>query len=151
MGPGLAFGLVCIVFSLGLSYSIAGERGTPIRVAVSGSAFSVGEQIELQVFNESNSPVFVSGCGSVQIEVLVDEHYESLPPVHCEEEGKARALPVGQSILPMIAPAELSGQTGRALVVFGMGCTPARRLSRARCSDFRTVWSANFRVKPAPG
>jgi hypothetical protein len=130
---------------------MAEEKNLQVRLAASGSVFSVGEEIDLQVFNASDSSIFVSGCGSVQFEILVDEHYEPLPPVSCAEEGKAKALPVGQSSFPIVAPSGLSGQTGRALLVFGSGCTSARPLSRARCSDFRTVWSANFRVKPVDG
>ncbi len=151
IGSLLTCGLLCGVLFLGSSDSLAGEANLQVRLAVSGSVFSVGEEIELQVINERNSPIFVSGCGSVQVEVLVDEHYEPLPPVHCAEEGKARALPVGQSSVPMVAPSGLSGQTGRALLVFGVGCTPSRPLSRAHCTDFRTIWSANFRVKVGDG
>ena len=151
IGSLLAFGLLCGLLCLGSSDSLAREGGGQVRLAASAPAYSVGEEIELQIFNETNSPLFVAGCGSVQAEVLVDEHYESLPPVYCAEEGKAKALPVGQSSLPLVAPLLLSGQTGRALLVFGVGCTPDRPLSRAHCSDFQTIWSGNFRVKPADG
>ena len=130
---------------------MAGPGAAQVHLRIAGLAFSVGDPIEIQVVNETDAPVFVAGCGSIQVEVLVDEDYEPLPPVHCAEEGKARALPVGQSTLPFAAPAGLAGQTGRALLVFGVGCTPDRSLSRGRCSDFRTVWSGNFRVKPVDG
>lgn len=139
LGPGIP---------LGFSSALAAEPQGEVAVAPTRLAFSAGGAIELRVTNTSDAPIFVAACGALQAEILVDEHYEPLPPTFCQEEGLAQSLPVGESRLSLPAPIGLAGRTGRVALVFGLGCVDKRPLSRARCSDFRTVWSGNFRVKP---
>ena len=132
---------------LDLSLALASEPQSGVVVTPTTSAFSADGDIKLQVTNTSDAPIFVAACGALQAEILVDEHYEPLPPTSCEEEGLAQSLPVGESRLSLPVPIGLVGRTGRVALVFGLGCVEKRPLSRARCNDFRTVWSGNFRIK----
>jgi hypothetical protein len=145
----LLVSLLDAAISLGFSSASAADPQSEVSVAPTASAFSAGGDIEFQVTNLSAASIFVAACGSLQAEILVDEHYEPLPPTPCQEEGLAQSLPVGDSKLSFPAPAELAGRTGRVALVFGLGCVQKRPLSRARCSDFRTVRSRNFRIKSA--
>lgn len=133
---------------LGFSSALAADPQREVAVAPTRLAFSAGGAIELRVTNTSDAPIFVAACGALQAEILVDEHYEPLPPTFCQEEGLAQPLPVGESRLSFPVPTGLVGRTGRVALVFGFGCVEKRPLSRARCSGFRTVWSGNFQVKP---
>jgi len=113
--------------------------------------FEAGETIEFRVVSERNSPIFIPGCGALQPEIFVEDRYDVLPPPSCADEGVGRVLNPGTNSLRLDPPPELVGETARVSMVYGIGCVEGRPLSRARCSDFNTVWSGNFRLKaPAP-
>ena len=121
-----------------------------IRVEPTKTIFSVDEKIELRVLNGGDEPIFIPGCGALQPEVFVDDRYEVLAPPSCEGEGVARVLAPGEALVVLPRPEGLAGQIGRVSMVYGSKCLEGRRLSRARCKNFSTTWSGNFRLKAEP-
>jgi hypothetical protein len=141
------FGLLPFALLLSPIALHAAGGGSIVRVEPARMIFEAGEQIELLVFNESSASIFVAGCGSLQPEVFIEEHYEPLPPTPCDEEGPARALPSGESRMSLAVPPDLVGKTGRVALIYGIGCIEGRSLSRGRCTDFGTVRSGSFLLK----
>ena len=64
----------------------------------------------------------------------------------CASEGEALEVPNGQFDLSFVSTNSLSGKILRISVPYGWGCESARPLSQARCTEFATAHSSNFRV-----
>ena len=146
----LVFQMLSALAVSGLAIMQVSAADEPVRVEPTKTIFSSDEKIELRVVNGGDDLVFIPGCGALQPEVFIDDRYEVLPPPFCEGEGQARALGPGETLVVLSNPVGLEGKIGRVSMVYGTKCLEGRRLSRARCKNFSTVWSGNFRLKATP-
>jgi hypothetical protein len=81
--------------------------------------YSAGEAAEFTVTNSGSAPVFVSGCGALQLEHFESEHYLPVRAETCVSEGTALEIAPGTQTLTL-AP---SGRLPSASV----GATASRR------------------------
>lgn len=117
-----------------------------VSVETSRQLYEPGDTVEIAVTNEATAAVFLPGCGSFQLEVFENESYRRVALEKCASEGEALELPTGQFDLSFVSNSDLSGKILRISVPYGWGCESARPLSQARCTEFATVHSSNFRV-----
>lgn len=117
-----------------------------VSVETNRSLYVTGDTVELWVVNGGKVPIALPGCGSFRLERFVGESYEPVPSERCVAEGDAKVLAPGRHVLKWTAPPSHSGDILRFSVAYGWGCEAGRALSQARCADFATVWSPNFRI-----
>jgi hypothetical protein len=117
-----------------------------VRVETSRQLYEPGDTVEIAVINQAAGTVFLPGCGSFQLEVFENESYRPVEVEKCASESEALEVPNGQFDLSFVSTSALSGKILRISVTYGWGCESARPLSQARCTDFATARSSNFRV-----
>ncbi|MCP4868957.1 MAG: hypothetical protein GY898_09585 [Proteobacteria bacterium] len=117
-----------------------------VNVEVSRQLYEPGDTVEIAVTNEAAGAVFLQGCASFQLEVFENESYRPVELEKCASEGEALEVPNGQFDLSFVSTNSLSGKILRISVPYGWGCESARPLSQARCTEFATAHSSNFRV-----
>ncbi|MCO4768809.1 MAG: hypothetical protein KDA24_02185 [Deltaproteobacteria bacterium] len=106
----------------------------------------MGENAEFTVTNDTAKPIFIAGCGALQLQHFESETYVPVPAATCVAEGMAVAIPPGTHTLSFGTESKQAGQILRVGLSYGWGCEADRELSQARCADFKTVYSASFRV-----
>ncbi len=120
--------------------------GPKVKVETSRQLYEPGDTVEIAVVNEGTDAVYLPGCASFTLEVFQAESYQRVPIEKCASEGEALEIPNGQYDLSFVSSNDLSGNILRVSVTYGWGCEGARPLSQARCKDFATATSSNFRV-----
>ena len=108
--------------------------------------YGVGETAEFTVTNNGKAPIFVPGCGALQVQHFESETYIPVPAAPCVSEGVAVEVPPGTHTLSFVPDGNRAGQILRVGVSYGFGCESGRELSQARCTNFKTAYSASFRV-----
>lgn len=119
---------------------------TKVKVETGRQLYEAGDSVEITITNGRPGPIALPGCGSFTVEVFESDQYRPVPPERCVSEGDALIVPPGQHKLTFSPGSARSGQILRIAVAFGWGCEEGRPLSQARCQDFGTAWSSNFRV-----
>ncbi len=133
--------------SLALVLLLAGVAAAGgVKVETSRQLYEPGDVIEISVVNETGAPIALPGCGSFQLEKFVDDAYVRVPTENCVSEGEALKVDPGSFALTYTPDSDLSGNILRISVAYGTSCEEGRPLSQARCKDFGTVTSTNFRV-----
>jgi hypothetical protein len=144
----LATGLLVAVLT---TAGIAHSEGESVSIEPSRSMYSAGEAAEFTVTNSGSAPVFVSGCGALQLEHFESEHYLPVRAETCVSEGTALEIAPGTQTLTLAPSGRKGGEILRVGLSYGWGCESGRALSQARCSDFKTVYSSSFRIGRGDG
>ncbi|HCP44694.1 MAG TPA: hypothetical protein DIU15_01470 [Deltaproteobacteria bacterium] len=150
LGLGSVLALALLVLQGPSSAWAADPMGPSVTVETSRRAYLLGDVVEITVTNKRDVPIFLPGCESFQLERFEGEAYRSMPLEPCGREGLALPVPPGTKTFEYRPGREQLKQLLRVTVVFGWGCTDARALSSARCSDFATVRSSSFRISSRP-
>jgi len=127
--------------------SVAGDPAAlKVKLETSRQLYEPGDTVEITLTNQRGAPIFLPGCGALQLEMFEADAYVPVPVEKCVSEGEAQKVEPGETTLSFAPGNTRSGQILRIAVAFGWGCEEARPLSQARCDDFGTVWTSNFRV-----
>lgn len=135
----LAVGLLCAAPALA-------QEATDVTVETSRGLYVPGDTVEVIITNRRTSPVWLPGCAALQVQVFESDRYEHVPLAKCVAEGEAVKVEPGTHVLSFTAEPGHSGRILRAGVAIGWGCKNDGPLSGARCQDFVSRWSRNFRV-----
>ena len=124
--------------------SLAGDA--PVKLETSRALYEPGDTVEITITNARSGPIFLQGCGTLQLELFEAETYVPVAVEKCVSEGEAQKVPPGDLTLSFTPGNTRSGQILRVSVAYGWGCEDGKPLSQSRCDDFGTVRTTNFRV-----
>jgi len=117
-----------------------------VNVETSRQLYEPGDTVEISITNGAPGAIFLPGCGSFQLEVFENESYQRVELEKCASESEALEVPTGPFDLSFVSANALSGKILRISVTYGWGCEAGRPLSQARCTEFSTARTSNFRV-----
>ena len=139
----LAGGLFALVLTAG---GIAHSEGQSVSIEPSRSMYGVGEKAEFTITNGTQGPIFISGCGALQVQHFESETYVPDPGETCVSEGPSVEIAPGTHTLSLDTAGQKTGQILRVGLSYGWACEAGRELSQSRCADFSTVYSKSFRI-----
>jgi hypothetical protein len=142
----MRFSLLMLAGALLCSTLAVAQDAPKVKFEASRSLYVPGDTVELLITNTRTSPIWIPGCAALQLQSFESESYEPLALEKCISEGEAVKIAPGTHSLSFTADSAHSGRILRAGVAYGWGCTSSGPLSGARCQDFATGWSRNFRV-----
>ena len=135
------------VFAVAALFAATGQAGAAdVKVETSRQLYEPGDTVEITVTNSRAGAISVPGCASFVVEVFEADAYRPIVVEKCVSEGTALELEPGPHSLNFVADGGRSGQIVRVGLAFGWGCEKGKPLSQARCKDFETVYSSNFRI-----
>ena len=140
----LAATLAALAATTLLPIAFAGD--TKVKVETGRQLYEPGDVVEITITNERGAPIALPGCGSFQVEEFVNESYRPIVVERCVSEGEAMHIAPGPFKLSFTPDGARSGQILRVSVAFGWGCEADKPLSQARCDEFATAYSSNFRI-----
>ena len=136
-----------LIIVCGLALTGPVLAGDPqVKLETSRSLYEPGDTVEITITNARSGPIFLSGCGALQLEIFEAESYAPVTVEKCVSEGEALKAPPGELALSFTPGNTRSGQILRVSVAYGWGCEEGKPLSQARCEEFATVRTSNFRV-----
>ncbi len=136
-----------VLFALVLvSGGIAHSEDQTVSIEPARSIYGVGEKAEFTVTNGTKGPIFVMGCGALQVQHFESETYVPAPGETCVSEGPSVVLAPGTHTLSLDPAGQKPGRILRVGLAYGWSCEAGRELSQSRCADFNTVYSASFRI-----
>ncbi len=138
--------LLILVGGLVCAGSAVAQDADGVTVETSRGLYVPGDTVEVIVTNARKDAVWLAGCAALQLQAFEAEKYAAVPLEKCVAEGDAVKVEPGTHVLSFTAESAHSGNILRAGVAFGWGCTQAGPLSAARCQDFASQWSRNFRI-----
>ena len=138
-----AAGLFALVLTSG---GIAHSESPSVSIEPSRSMYGVGEKAAFTITNETEGPIFVSGCAALQLQHFESEAYVPVSTETCVSEGLSVELPPGKHILSLDTAGQKTGRILRVALSYGWSCEAGRELSQSRCADFDTVYSTSFRI-----
>ena len=142
--------LLALIIACGVILAGPSLAGDPpdhkVRLETSRQLYEPGDIVEITIVNSRGAPIFLPGCGTLQLELFEAEAYIPLAVEKCVSEGEAQKVAPGEVTLSFTPGNTRSGQILRVAMAFGWGCEEGKPLSQARCQDFGTAWTPNFRV-----
>ena len=138
--------LLLLAAALACAAPASGQDSAEVVVETSRGLYVPGDTVEVIVTNRRSSPVWLPGCAALQLQFFESDRYEPVPLEKCVAEGDAVKVEPGTHVLSFTAEPGHSGRILRAGVAVGWGCKSEGPLSGARCQDFVSHWSRNFRV-----
>jgi hypothetical protein len=142
----MRFWMLLVAAAVGSAAPAIAQETADVSVETSRGLYVPGDTVEVIVTNGRKDPIWISGCAALQVQEFEAERYAPIALEKCVAEGDAVKIAPGTHVLSFTAESSQSGSILRAGVAFGWGCTQAGPLSGARCRDFGSRWSRNFRV-----
>ncbi|MBJ93338.1 MAG: hypothetical protein CMP23_02560 [Rickettsiales bacterium] len=131
----------------GLSAGAGESKLDSVQVDTNRRTYVLGDQVEISLENRRGEDIYLVGCQPYQVERFGEDRYLPLPGEDCVAEGEAQAVSAGETKFVFHPAKEHLDVPLRISVVYGIGCSPKRALSQARCRDFGTVRTPSFRVR----
>ncbi len=143
---GTTFIMLCLIaFGCGGSLIPRECEQGAICLSVDKLAYALDDIILVVLQNNSDGPIFLSGCSHMDIATAVDSGWVESPLVVCVWEGFALRIPAGGFYQDKLEARAYPG-LHKLVVDLHFGCTEGKPISSAGCSRREKIYSPEFRV-----